>query len=443
MSCNHLTTFLRNFAIAGNELVVGGMPIRTIAAKYGTPFYVYDHAVLERKWTLLRNMLPRRFAIYYSIKANPNVAILRCFLEKGCGLEVASVGEVFLALYAGCPADRIIFAGPGKTTQELEYAISQGVGELHVESHLELERIAAISCALGRRTRIGLRINPRGEVQGGAQRMGGRSAPFGIDEENIESILDLVLREPSVEFCGIHLYVGTQILDHVVLLNQYRKGMELAKRLAVTTSCAFRTVDFGGGFGIPYFENEQELNTDELRKGLLELMTEYEHEPLLLNTQFMVEPGRFLVGDSGVYVVRVNDIKMSRGKKYVVVDGGMHHHLAASGNLGQIIKRSFPIASLCRLNVPTEEIVEIVGPLCTPLDVLGRSIQLPIVEVGDLIGVFQSGAYARTASPLGFLSHPAPPEILVKDGCDMLIRRREDQADLVREFPEASLAVPR
>jgi diaminopimelate decarboxylase len=153
-------------------------------------------------------------------------------------------------------------------------------------------------------------------------------------------------------------------------------------------------------------------------------------------TRFMIEPGRFLVGEAGLYVARVNDIKTSRGKKYLILDGGMNHHLAASGNLGQVIKRNFPIAILNRFDLPPAETVDVVGPLCTPLDTLGRSVSLPVAQVGDLIGVFQSGAYARTSSPLGFLSHPTPPEVLVKHKSDLLIRSRQTPADFYEDSKE-------
>ena len=284
----------------------------------------------------------------------------------------------------------------------MEFALAQGIGEIHVESMLEVERVNAISRRLGVRGRIALRVNPGEEAQGGAMRMGGKPAPFGIDEECLDDVLERVLSEPFIELRGIHLFVGTQILDHSILLDQYHHGIELARRVAGWLQRPLQTVDFGGGFGIPYFAHEQELDMPAFGKGLAALMAEVKNDSFFSETQFMVEPGRFLVGEAGIYVVRINDIKVSRGKKFLIVDGGMHHHLAASGNLGQTIKRNYPIAVLNKLNTSPEEKVDVVGPLCTPLDVLGRAVVLPKAEVGDLIGVFQSGAYARTASPLDF-----------------------------------------
>ena len=436
---DQITTLVeRYFKLSIDELHIGKVPVSAIVAEYGTPLYIYDRHILDRKWTMLRDALPPEFAISYSIKANPNRTILRYFLSKGCGLEVASSGELHQAIEAGCPSDQIVFAGPGKTEAELEFALSQGVGEIHVESMLEVERVNTICRRLGVQSRIALRINPSEEAQGGAMRMGGKPAPFGIDEESLDVVMERVLSEPFIELRGIHLFVGTQILDYTILLDQYHHGMQLARRVAGRMQRPLKTIDFGGGFGIPYFAHERELDMTAFGEGLAALMTTVRSDSHFSNTQFMVEPGRFLVGEAGIYVVRINDIKVSRGKKFLIVDGGMHHHLAASGNLGQTIKRNYPIAVLNKLNTAPKEKVDVVGPLCTPLDVLGRSVVLPRVEVGDLIGIFQSGAYARAASPLGFLSHTTPPEVWVEEGRTHLIRRRGKYKDIFIDLCDLS-----
>ena len=414
---------------ADGELLAGDLAVSSIASRHGTPLFVYDQGIVERKYSALRNTLPDRFSIYYSVKANPNPAFLSLFLERGCGLEVASAGELYQALAVGCPPERIFFAGPGKTDKELKFAIEQKIGEIHAESSLELERISAISRRMGVRARVGIRVNPSEEVQGGAMRMGGKPGPFGIDEENLPSVFERFAHDPSLEFCGIHLFVGTQILDHKLVLAQYRKGLEIAGASAKATGVALRTVDFGGGLGIPYFDGDCELDLSGLKQALLELVEEIENQDCLVGTQFVIEPGRFLVGEAGVYVARINDIKASRGKRYLILDGGMHHHLAASGNLGQVIKRNFPIAILNKVGSSATDTYDVVGPLCTPLDTLGRSVHLPSAEVGDLVGIFQSGAYARAASPLQFLSHPSPPEVWVNGPEEHLVRRRGRHED--------------
>jgi diaminopimelate decarboxylase len=421
------------FSDSGAELRMGGLPVRALAEKYGTPLFIYDRGVLDSKWNQLRAALPARFAISYSVKANPNRAFLEYFLEKGAGLEVASQGEFHQALAAGCPAGRILFAGPGKTEAEIEFVLARGIGEIHIESPREAERVIAISRRLGKRARVAVRVNPASEVQGGAMRMGGKPAAFGVDEEALDTVLDPLLGSDAVEFRGMHIYIGTQILDHAILVGQYAHGLEVARRIVKRIGHPLATLDFGGGLGIPYFSNEHELDTVALREGLAKLFVSIEKDGDFAGTKFMVEPGRYLVGEAGVYVARVTDIKISRGKKFLICDGGMHHHLAASGNLGQTIKRNYPVAILNKLDRPAAGAVEVAGPLCTPLDVLARNAELPEPEIGDLIGVFQSGAYARAASPLGFLSHPAPPEVWVEKGESRLIRRRGEVEDYLRD----------
>ena len=344
---------------------------------------------------------------------------------------MASGGELLQALAAGCPPQSILFAGPGKTDRELRLALSREIGEIHVESLGEARRLDRISRERGRTSRIALRINPNEQAQGGAMRMGGKAAPFGIDEEHLPEILNEMAALPNLEVAGVHLYAGTQILDPKILLAQYGKAVGLAEQVAALLNRALRTIDFGGGLGIPYFPHERELDLGDFGPQLRAIVTRVESTLLLSKARLIIEPGRYLIGECGLYVSSITDIKLSRGKKFMILDGGMHHHLAASGNLGQPIKRNFPIAVLNRLNSESKETVDVVGPLCTPLDVLGRSILLPVAEVGDLVGVFQSGAYARSASPLGFLSHPAPPEIWVGEGSSQLLRRRGEAADLM------------
>ena len=423
----------RHFGSTDGELLVGGLPIRDIVQRYGSPLFVYDLQTVRRQWQALRDALPSQFAICYSVKANPNQSLLRFFVEQGSGLEIASSGELCQALAAGCPADKILFAGPGKTEAELATALDRGIGEIHVESLTEARRIARLAEQRQRRAQIALRVNPAAAVEGGGMRMGAKPVPFGVDEDQLDAMVEILLREPWLEVVGLHLFIGTQILDYQVLLSQYRSGLEIARRLASLIRRPLKTIDFGGGLGVPYFTHETRLNLAALKRGLAELMQEVAHDAQLSQTQFVVEPGRFLVAEAGIYVAQVNDVKISRGKKFVITDGGMHHHLAASGNLGQTIKRNFPVAVLNKLNQPPTEAVDIVGPLCTPLDVLARGISLPPIEIGDLIGVFQSGAYGRSASPLGFLSRCAPPEILVDRGAAREVRRRGADEDFLAD----------
>jgi len=421
------------FSQENGELCMGKLPVSDIVQKFGTPAFIYDQGILEAKLNSLRIALPDPFQISYSVKANPAQELLKFFISHDCGLEIASGGELEQALAAGCPPDRTIFAGPGKTPAELELALQCGIKEVHVESILEIERIHDLCRQRSWRADIAVRVNPSAEAQGGAMRMGGKPAPFGIDEECIEPVVAEILKDPYLTFRGIHLFTGTQILDHQVLITQYRKAIEIARRIAHNFGCPIRTVDFGGGLGIPYFPGDKALDLAGLRSELDRLISETQDDPTFSGTEFMIEPGRFLVGECGVYITRIIDIKVSRGKKFLIVDGGMNHHLAASGNLGQTIKRNYPVALLNKLSAPAAESADVVGPLCTPLDVLARNVNLPQAEVGDLFGVFQSGAYARSASPLAFLSHRTPPEILVSGENAGVIRSRGETSEYLQD----------
>lgn len=424
-------------SVSGNELVIGGVGVLALAEKYGTPAFVYDRGVIDKKLAELSSALPSHFSICYSVKANPNPAVVRHFVSRGCGLEVASGGEFLGAIEAGCRAQDILFAGPGKLKNELELAVSRGIGEIHLESLTEAQRVNEIACKLGTRARVAIRVNPVGEAEGGAMRMGGRPAPFGVDEENIEAVLDFIRASDALDLQGIHIFSGTQILDANVLVAQYRHGLEVTRRVARLTGKPLQTLDFGGGLGIPYFAQDQALNMQLLRSELAKLFEPIGRDPLFRGTRFVVEPGRFLVGEAGVYLARVNDIKVSRGKKFLILDGGMNHHLAASGNLGQTIKRNYPIAIANKMDLPDQETVDVVGPLCTPLDTLARGITLPQAEIGDVVAIFQSGAYGCSASPLRFLSHPEPAEVWVESGHDSLARRRGYIAEPLNEVVSA------
>ena len=398
-----------------NELVVGEIPITEIADRFGTPAYVYDESILESQLRNLRAAFSNEFSIFYSMKANPDSRVLSFFAKHADGIEVASGGELKKAIDSGCSCENILFAGPGKTAAEIEQAIKSRISEIHVESIVEASRINSISKSLDSETPICIRVNPS-TLQGGAMRMGGLPAQFGIDEERLESTINEIKELKHVALQGVHLFVGTQILDAELLLSQYEQFISIANQVAQQISLELVSIDFGGGLGVPYFENEKDLDLQILAEGIPKITRKIRAIPLLKNAKLIVEPGRFLTADAGVYVTKVNDIKVSRDRKFVIVDGGLHHHLAATGNLGQVIKRNYPVACLNRLeaeNGPVET-VDIVGPLCTPLDRLGRAVELPKIEIGDVIGVFRSGAYGRSASPLGFLSHRSPAEVYVK-----------------------------
>jgi diaminopimelate decarboxylase len=404
------------FAVAGADLVVGGVPVREIAAAAGTPAFIYDGGVMRRAYRSLAQALQGFAAIHYSVKANPAPAVIRLFLEEGAGVEIASVGEYRLARAAGAAPGRMLFAGPGKRVSELEEAIAAGIGEIHLESYEEIDRVAAIGRRSGRAIPAAIRVNPVASAQAGAMRMGGKPTAFGFDEEDLERVIATVTAAGHIELSGVHLFAGTQILDAEALISQWRHAISVAARVAVRIARPLTTIDLGGGLGIPYFPGEHALDLARIAAAVPALKDLRKADPLLAGARIIVEPGRYLVGPAGVYVAEVNSVKHSRGARFVVTDGGMHHHLAASGNLGQVIKRDYPIVAPAKMDAASKSPATVTGPLCTPLDTLARAARLPDLAAGDLVAILQSGAYGPTASPGRFLSHPAPAEVLVEDG---------------------------
>jgi len=256
-----------------------------------------------------------------------------------------------------------------------------------------------------------LRVNPNFQVKGSGMKMGGGPQQFGVDAEEVPSLLEK-LAGADLEFLGFHVFAGSQNLHADILCEAFSRNVELLLDLSGKYGHVVRYLNLGGGFGIPYFEKDRPLDLVPVGKRLGELV-ESAIRPVLPDAKVVIELGRYLVGESGVYVTKVVERKVSRGRVYLVVDGGLHHQLAASGNFGQVIRRNYPIAIGNKMNAPELETVSVVGCLCTPLDLLGDNVCLPRAEAGDLVVVFQAGAYGLTASPTAFLGHPMPLEVLV------------------------------
>jgi diaminopimelate decarboxylase len=434
-----------HFSIGQQGLEIGGLAVGDLARQFGSPLYLYDGAILRRRYRVLAAALEGFAEVYFSLKANPNPHLAAIFVDEGAGLEIASGAEYLLARRAGCPPRRILFAGPGKGEAEIDLVLRQGIGEIHLEGFEEIEAIGRAVSAMGIRQDVSLRINPGRQAQGGAMRMGGKASAFGIDEELMPEAVEALRRFPGLRLKGIHLFAGTQILDAGVLLEQWRYGLELAARLAELADAPLHSIDLGGGLGIPYHSGETALDLAAVSAGLPDLLAMKAADPRLASAQVMVEPGRWLAGPAGIYVSALRSVKMSRGQRFLITDGGMHHHLAASGNLGQVIKRDYPIVAPLHLDKPVQDNTSFVGPLCTPLDTLGRQTALPELRTGDLLAILQSGAYGLSASPVGFLSHPMPAEILVEDGLARIIRPAGtfdaplvNMGEIPRSWPQAA-----
>jgi diaminopimelate decarboxylase len=390
---------------------VGGVALERLAARVGsTPFFAYDRALIGERVGLLRAVLPADLDLSYAVKANPMPAVVHHLRGLVDSFDVASAAEMLVALDTGMPADRVSFAGPGKTPAELSQAVAAGV-TIEMESRSEAERIAMIGERLGIRPRVAVRVNPDFQVKRSGMRMGGGPQQFGVDAEKVPALLR-ELEHADLELLGFHIFAGSQNLDAEILCEAQRNTVELALRLADSAPAPVRYLNLGGGFGIPYFDRDRPLDLEPIGANLERLLDE-RIRPALPEARAVIELGRYLVGEAGFYVTRVVDKKESRGRTFLVVDGGMHHQLAASGNFGQTIRRNFPVAIANGRDDRAGETVNVVGCLCTPLDLLADGVSLPPADVGDLVVVFQAGAYGLTASPTAFLSHPAPVEVLV------------------------------
>ncbi len=401
---------LTQFDVVDDCLQVGGMSLERLAARVGsTPFYAYDRARLTERVAELRRHLPPGIHLHYAMKANPMPAVVQHMAGLVDGLDIASGGELQVALDTPMDPALISFAGPGKSDAELGCAIAAGI-VLNMESEGEMERIAAHGARLGIVPKVAVRVNPDFELKSSGMKMGGGPKQFGVDAERVPAMLGRI-GQLGLAFQGFHIFSGSQNLKVAALQEAHEKTFALAHRLAAHAPSPVLTLNIGGGFGVPYFPGEERLDLAAVGANLAALLPQARRD--LPQAQIVIELGRYLVAEAGIYVSRVIERKESRGQVFVVTDGGLHHHLAASGNFGQVIRKNYPVVIGNRVAGGVRETASVVGPLCTPLDLLADQMELARAEPGDLVVVFQSGAYGLTASPAAFLSHPAAREVLL------------------------------
>jgi diaminopimelate decarboxylase len=401
---------VEQFGTTDGELTVGGMPLSRLAARVGsTPFFAYDRGLLDQRISTLREALPDSLELSFAMKANPMPAVVQHLATRVDRIDVASSLEMQAALDTAIRPERVSFAGPGKTPAEIRQAVAAGI-IVEVESTTELSRVVAAGEELGVRPTVAVRVNPDFAVKGSGMRMGGGPQQFGIDAEQVPDVLRTFAN--TVDILGFHVFAGSQNLNADIIAEAQTRTVDLVSDLAEHLPYPVRYLNLGGGFGIPYTEKDRPLDLGPVADNL-ERLVEGPIAERFPDASPVIELGRYIVGECGVYVTRVVDRKVSRGKTFLVVDGGMHHQLAASGNFGQAIRRNYPLVVGNRADSALEEGVNVVGCLCTPLDLLGDNVELPPADIDDLIVIFQAGAYGLTASPTAFLGHPAPAEVLV------------------------------
>ena len=409
---------------------IQGIEYEELAERFGTPLYVYDGDVLAAKIAGLRRELHPALEIFYSLKANPNISVFDVLRAGGARAEVSSLVELRTALAAGTPPENVIFLGPGKSERELVGCLEAGIHAIVCESFAELEDIERLASARGVRQRVLLRVNPECAIGGSRLTMGGKPRQFGIDEAQVLSAGNLAKKFQYADVAGVHVYLGTRILDAEVVGKNTRYILDLADRVAHSTGIRLDTVDIGGGLGVAYFDGERDIDPAEVAAQINPQLEAFvaDHP----DTRLIMESGRYLAGSAGVYVLGVRYVKESMGERFAIADGGTHHHMAAVG-IGSFVKRNFPAALLSRRADEAGEAEQwnVTGPLCTPNDSILKHASLPPLLPGDLLGILCSGAYGPSASPGLFLSHGFPAEVLVVDGAAHLVRRRDEPEDLM------------
>jgi len=398
------------FEAIDGELAVGGRTASELAEAAGaTPLFVYSRAMIDQRLAELRAAMPQRLGINYAVKANPYSPLLAHMIGLVDGFDIASGGELAMVEQAGIDLSTVSFAGPGKRDSELAAAIVAGV-TINCESPNELERILRISEREGQVPRVAFRVNPGFEIKGSGMKMGGGAKPFGSDVELIPAMIERAL-DAGAHWRGLHIFAGSQALSAEALIETQANTLDLAAEIAVSVGQALPKLNMGGGFGIPYFPGDEPLDIAAIGAALEKRFADLPE--LLVETELCIELGRYLVGEAGVYLTRIIDRKVSHGITYLVTDGGLHHQLAASGNFGTVVRRNYPVAIANRFAGAPEEVANVVGCLCTPLDRLADQASLPRAEINELVAVFCAGAYGASASPSAFLGQGAALEMLV------------------------------
>tara|TARA_R110001606_G_scaffold105716_3_gene230038 strand:- start:30099 stop:31334 length:1236 start_codon:yes stop_codon:yes gene_type:complete len=393
----------------GGELAIGGQKCSALVAENGSPLFVYSKIRLDDRMVQLRAAMPDGLDLHYAMKANPFPPLLRHMVELADGIDIASGGELQMALEAGAAPEHISFAGPGKRDEELAQAIQAGV-TLNIESPGECDRALKIGERLGKKPRLAIRVNPDFDLKGSGMKMGGGAKPFGMDIELVAPAAKKIL-DGGADWRGFHIFAGSQALSADAIIDTQAQTLDLAARLATEIGQAPAHVNLGGGFGIPYFPGDEQLDIAKVGAALGDQLAQLPE--ILSATQFAIELGRYLVGEAGVYLTRIVDRKQSQGQIFLVTDGGLHHQLAASGNFGTVVRRNYPAAIASRFSEEPAETVSIVGCLCTPLDRLSDNAAMPEARVGDIVAIFCAGAYGATASPANFLGQGPATELLV------------------------------
>lgn len=409
-----------------------------LANTISTPFYAYSASQIKRDFVDLKAALPEGIRFFYSLKANPNKALVSLLHQGGAGTEVCSLAELKSTLTLGVNPEEIIFVGPGKHIPELTACCEAGIKAVVVESIQELSLLNDIAATLNKTQNVALRINPAFSGEKARLVMSGKPRQFGIDEEQIPQAIEALKALSNLRVVGIHIYLGTRILEWQAIVRNTQNILNLAQELQEAYGLKFDFVDVGGGFGVRYFENEKKLDLAALGSALEPIINQYQQAHP--ETQIIIELGRYLIARAGIFVTRVNCLKSSRDEWFAICDGGANCHGSAAG-INSLIRRNFPMARLGKPTPEEKRRYQVTGPLCTPTDLLGENIMLDTLYPGDLVGIGHSGAYGASASPVNFLSFGHPAELLIEHDSAILIRTPDDVETLLAPQVYESLSL--
>jgi len=417
----------KHFPKSASELVVGEFPVSELAERYGTPFYVYDAELLRARYEEVKQALGDRVSILFAMKANPSAGVVNVLTECGAGLDVTSRGEIYVAGAVGVKGKKIHFAGPGKSREDIDAALESGIGAINVESRAELELISQAARERQIVSTVSLRIHPDQALSGSRMRMGGGTEKFGIPVEEAEELMHKISKDPFLELKGLHIYAGTQCFDAAAWVANCRYILDVATKLEQATGQEIYSINFGGGFGVPYFAGEKPFDLAAAGEGIREVIAEDNRE----DREYFVELGRYLTAPAGVFVSQVQYAKQIKETNHLILDGGMNHYAAAAG-LGSVIKRPYPMVAATNLEAEERQAYAVGGNLCTPADEFCAQQMLPPTKAGDLVAILMSGAYGLSFSPTLFLSHPTPCELMVDGNEAFIIRDRGIPSDAMR-----------
>lgn len=414
--------------------------LRRAADQVGTPCFVYFLPLIEERIEALRRTFGQRFALSFAVKSNPNPALLAWLKDRVDFLDISSIGEFRLAMNAGWDPRLLSFTGPGKREHELSEAIAGGVGELIVESVREALLADRIAGELGVVQDILVRIAPAQVPKGFGDQMAGRPVAFGVDWEVIDTELPIILALPNLRCRGLHIYSGTQCLKAAAVTENYRHFIQLFRAACAAHGLAPHKLVFGSGLGIPYHDEDTPIDLQAVADGIVPELDLLAGEPAFADAAFVLELGRYLVGEAGYFLTQVIAVKESRGTRIAICDGGMNNHLPASGHFGMVIRRNYSMHKVGGDSDAPVEKIDLVGPLCTSIDRLAVGVALPRLDEGNVVAVHGSGAYGLTASPVHFISHAPPREIIVDAlGMRDVTRCLDDESDRLATVPAPPL----